>query len=299
MANRIPITLRLDSFEGPIDLLLFLIQSNQLDISKVSISKITDQYLSYILLMRELNFDTSSEFLVMAATLLHWKSKALLPKTNEADANANPDDADGFSQDDLVRQLIEHQRFLAAGESLAQLPQLGEDVFTRNNQKPPIERIWKTMDVTSLTLNYQDMLIRARKRNHVLKKETISLTDKIVEFGDKLQAGKLTDLRNLMPAIFSKPECVVTFLASLELARIRKLKLYQEEIYGSILVELLEKFDSTFLLNLENLQGVSGFMNAFDSKKPVQSQNIEHTVEHTIEHTEPRQELMPGQEMTQ
>jgi segregation and condensation protein A len=73
MASRIPITVRLESFEGPLDLLLYLIQSHELEIARISISKITDQYLAYVRLMQELNFDTASEFLVMAATLLHWK----------------------------------------------------------------------------------------------------------------------------------------------------------------------------------------------------------------------------------
>ena len=79
LSNRVPITVRLDTFEGPLDLLLYLIQSHELDISKVSITKITDQYLAYVRLMQELNFDAASEFLVMAATLLHWKSKAGVP----------------------------------------------------------------------------------------------------------------------------------------------------------------------------------------------------------------------------
>src|SRR5437016_12241554 len=88
MANRVPITVRLESFEGPLDLLLYLIQSNELDISKVSIGRITDQYLAYVRLIQELNFDTASEFLVMAATLLHWKSRALLPQEDKQDVQS-------------------------------------------------------------------------------------------------------------------------------------------------------------------------------------------------------------------
>src|SRR2546421_31911 len=86
MAYRVPITVRLESFEGPLDLLLYLIQSHELDITRVSIGRITDQYLAYVYLIQELNFDTASEFLVMAATLLHWKSKSLLPVEGDAAA---------------------------------------------------------------------------------------------------------------------------------------------------------------------------------------------------------------------
>src|SRR3954468_18404325 len=108
MAHRVPITVRLESFEGPLDLLLYLIQSHELDISKVSIGKITDQYLTYVLLMQELNFDAASEFLVMAATLLHWKSRALLPQEDKLGAQGENGNDGVLTQEELVRQLMEH-----------------------------------------------------------------------------------------------------------------------------------------------------------------------------------------------
>src|SRR3954464_5216343 len=120
MASRLPITVRLDSFEGPLDLLLYLIQSHEMDISKISISRITDQYLVYVRLMQELNFDAASEFLVMAATLLHWKSRSLLPQEQKGDGQSQNGDDAPFTQEDLIRQLLEHQRFLEAGENLGQ-----------------------------------------------------------------------------------------------------------------------------------------------------------------------------------
>src|ERR1700733_1122499 len=104
MAHRVPITVHLESFEGPLDLLLYLIQQHELDISKVSISKITNQYLTYVRLIQELNFDAASEFLVMAATLLHWKSRALLPQEPKLDAAGNLIEDGAFSQDDLIKQ---------------------------------------------------------------------------------------------------------------------------------------------------------------------------------------------------
>ncbi len=221
--------------------MLYLIQSHELDISKVSIGKITDQYLAYVRLMQELNFDTASEFLVMAATLLHWKSKALLPQEQKLDANGQALAEDGeLSQEDLIRQLLERERFRRAGEDLAQLPRLGEDVFTRPNKKPPVEKVWREMDVTQIALGYQDMLVRARKRTTVLKKETVSLADKIVDFADRLQIGKMTEFTKLMDAVPFRPEVVVTFLASLELSRLRKLKIHQNETYAPIYLELVE-----------------------------------------------------------
>jgi segregation and condensation protein A len=252
MSNRVPITVRLERFEGPLDLLLYLIQSHEFDISKISISKITDQYLAYVRLIQELNFDTASEFLVMAATLLQWKSKAILPQdeTAEGAAVTGPDE---FTQEDLIRQLLEHQRFLEAGENLAQCPRLGDDVFVRPNFKPPIERVWRDMDITSLAMGYQDMLVRQRKRTQILKKETVSLSDKIMEFGSKLSLGKPTDMRVLMSETPLKPEVVVTFLASLELSRLKKMRLHQDITYSPIFLELLENLKDF------NLELASGF----------------------------------------
>lgn len=248
MAQRVPITVRLESFEGPLDLLLYLIQSHELDITRISISKITDQYLAYVRLMQELNFDTASEFLVMAATLLHWKSKSLLPQEAKADGSGLNGEDEGPTQEELIRQLLEHQRFLEAGENLAQLPLLGADVFKRPNRRPPVERVWKEMNITDLALGYQEMLIRARKRTHVLKKETVSLADKILEFKDRLPLGKLTEMRALLSEMPDRPEVVVTFLASLELSRLRKMRMHQDQTYSPIYLELLEslaKFDAS------------------------------------------------------
>lgn len=243
MAHRVPITVRLDSFEGPLDLLLHLIQSHELDISKISISHITDHFLAYVRLMQELNFDTASEFLVMAATLLHWKSKALLPQEIDPNASLSAED-DELTQEELIRQLLEHKRFLAAGESLAQLPRLGEDVFTRPNERPPIERIWKEMDITSLATGYQDILVRARKRTQILKKETVSLSEKIAEFRGRLEIGKPTALTALLSLEAERPEIVVTFLASLELSRLKRMRLHQEGTYTPIYLELLESLEN-------------------------------------------------------
>lgn len=243
MHNRVPITVRLDSFEGPLDLLLYLIQSHELDISKISISKITDQYLAYVQLMQELNFDVASDFLVMASTLLHWKSRAILPKEEEeSDGDESADD--GPDPNDLIRQLLEHQLFLKIGDELGQMPRKGEDVFTRPNKRPPIERVWREMNVTDLATSYQDTVIREKKRTTILKKETVSLSDRMKQFGEELEIGKPTALSSIMSKEPDRPEVVVSFLASLELARLKKLRVHQEKTYDEIYIELLETLKS-------------------------------------------------------
>ena len=262
MSNRVPITVRLESFEGPLDLLLYLIQSHELDISRVSLTRITDQYLAYVKLMQELNFDIASEFLVMAATLIHWKSRALLPQ-EEKPGLADADLDGGLTQEDLIRQLQEHQRFLEAGGNIASLPWLGLDVFSRPNAKPPVEKIWRETEVTELALTYQDILKRSRSRTQILRKETVSLSQKMLEFGDRLQLGVSTALDQLMSIERDRPEVVVTFLASLELARLKKLKLYQEITYEQIYVELVETL-SGLDLQLANGFDTAGAIHAVD-----------------------------------
>lgn len=236
----VPITIKLDRFEGPLDLLLFLIQSHELDISKVSISKITDQYLQHIKLMQDLNFEVASEFLVMAASLIYWKSKAILPQEQKP-VETDFEDNGILSQEDLIRQLLELQRFRAAGETLAGQPLLGEDVFTRPNSKPPIEKVWRDMNITDLGLSFQDILMREKRRARILKKETVSIGEKILEFGQLLPLHTPTELRSLLRDKENRGEVVVTFLGALELSKLLKMRVHQLQTFDPIYLELLEK----------------------------------------------------------
>lgn len=240
--------IRLDRFEGPLDLLLYLIQANELDVSKIAIHKVTEQYLHSIKLMADLNFELAGEFLVMAATLIYWKSKAVLPREDDGKTDAATDD-DIMTPEELVRQLLEHKRFLAAGDELAQIPRLWQDVFIRPNERPAVERVWRNMDVSDLSVSLQDALIRAKRSKRVLKKETVSIAEKILEFSDRLKVHEVTPMSDLWAMNPSRPEKVVTFLASLELARLKKLLVYQQEIYGPIYLELIESLRQ-FDLNL-------------------------------------------------
>jgi segregation and condensation protein A len=244
---------RSEQFEGPLDLLLYLIQSSELDINTVSISKITGQYLTMIKLMQEMDFDIASEFLVMAATLILWKSRALMPKEDEelkADDVAMP-----LSQEDLVRQLLDRQRYLEMAGHLSARPLLNDDIFTRPNKRPPIEKVWKEMNVTQIATTYQDLLIREQRRARVvMKKETVSIAEKIADFGRKLTPHQITEFDTLIGDKAVRGNWVVTFLASLELSRLKKLKIYQEEAFAPIYVELMEtmlQFDERLVSGFE------------------------------------------------
>ena len=233
-------TVRLDQFEGPLDLMLYLIQSQELDISTVSISKITDQYLKTIKIMHELDFDIASEFLVMAATLILWKSKALMPKEDEGETQAEVGEIP-LTQEELVRQLLDRQRYLEMAGHLAQRPLLDAEIFIRPTKRPPVEKVWKEMKISQLAMTYQDLLIREQRRARVvMKKETVSISEKISEFGRRLTPHQITSLESMVGDQKIRGEWVVAFLASLELSRLKKLKIHQENTFDPIYIELLE-----------------------------------------------------------
>lgn len=238
---RSSLTVRVPQFEGPLDLLLHLIQTHELEVSKLSVSRITQPYLDYVQHLQEEHFELATEFLVMAATLILWKSRALLPqeKVNAADAAEETP----LTPEDLVRQLMEHQKFLALGQQLGQRNRLGEDTFTRPNGRPPVEHVLQEMSLTGLSLNYQTLIAHARKRTQVLKKETVSMAAKIGHFIDRLRLQELISLRSLILSQ-TRDEEIVTFLASLELARLKKLRVYQQSVYGDIFLELVEQLST-------------------------------------------------------
>lgn len=238
--------IRIDQFEGPLDLMLFLIQKNELDISSISLHQITDQYVQYVNLMRELNFDVASDFLVMAATLIYIKSKKLLPGgDDEAPLTDGDDDGLPRSEADILRRLRELQSFQEASRRILELPRLNVDIFTRPNVPPPEKQtIWKEMDITQLSLAIQDVLKRARKRTKVIIRESISLPERIAALGRILKVGEMTEFSSVISSESTKGEIVVTFIALLELARLKKLKVFQNEAFGTIYLTLTEEIDS-------------------------------------------------------
>ena len=231
--------IRTDQFEGPLDLLLFLIQKNEMDVSAISLHKITDQYVQYITMMRELNFDVASEFLVMAATLIHLKSKRLLPGDDELTQSNDPDAPP--SEEELVRRLLEYKKFQEAGRKMAELPMFGRDIFPRPGVTPPEKQtVWKELDLTGLTLAFQDVLRRSRSRSRVIIREVTSIPERINEIAKILKVGELSEFASIMSPEPDRTEIIVTFIALLELARLKKLKLYQNETFGSIYLTLTE-----------------------------------------------------------
>jgi segregation and condensation protein A len=223
-------------FEGPLDLLLHLIKKNEVSISDIPIASITEQYLATVEVMQSLNLDVAGEFLVMAATLIHIKSRMLLPV-----ADADDDEEEGPDpRAELVRRLLEYQRFKDAADQLEQREMLTRDVFVRSAASA--EEIpapgFREVSVFELLTALKRVLDRLPKDAvHEVLLEKITVREKMALLLDHLRGGGKILFDSLFTQVKSRMEVVVTFLAMLELVKIRAIRIFQEEAAGPIQIE--------------------------------------------------------------
>ena len=226
-------TFRLEGFEGPLDLLLHLIQKNQLDIFNIPIALITEQYLEYLQLMKVLNLDMAGEYLLMASTLLHIKSRMLLPKSSEGEEEEEDPRAE------LVRRLLEYQRYKQAAGELEKRPMLDRDVFVRLipgefEEIPEEEKI--EVNLFELLEAFRKILERARSEAvHEVVLEALSVEDKIQEILELLQReNRSTAFHRLFPEQASRRLIIVTLLAILELVKMKRIRIFQLSPFETI-----------------------------------------------------------------
>lgn len=231
---------KLPTFEGPLDLLLHLIHEHEIDIRDIPIAFITEKYVEYITLMQELNIDVASEYLVMAATLAHIKSKMLLPTPPEDQEDADAE-AEVDPRAELVRRLLEYQKYKDAAGQLGDRSLLGRDVFLRGVSAPSVDgpaplaqlSLFKLLDA------FQSVLDRAKTTvDHEIDLERFSITDRINELSDLLRHRTRARFDELFEGATSRGDLIVTFLALLEMTRLRLTRLYQDAPLEPILVEL-------------------------------------------------------------
>ena len=231
--------IKLAVFEGPLDLLLHLIRKHEVDIHDIPIALITAQYLATIDLMKELNLDVAGDFLLMAATLIHIKSKMLLPRPETA---AAVDGEEEDPRDALVRRLLEHQKFKAAGALLHEREQLRAAQWLR-----PDERIaaiagdgYETeveVDLFSLLSAFQAVVQRAKLRPTVfLPPEEISVEARIAQLLSRLSENDACGFEDLFADAQDRSGLIVTFLALLEMIRLKLVRVFQSGSFGPIRV---------------------------------------------------------------
>jgi segregation and condensation protein A len=226
-------TVKVDVFEGPLDLLLHLIKQNQIDIYDIPIALITEQYLEYIRILKALDLTIAGEFLVMAATLMYIKSRMLLPSPLEEDEEEEED-----PRAELVQRLVAYKTYKEAALHLSQQALLERDVFIRPVLEIEVEDGEIEADLFHLIDAWREVLKRQEVEDfHEVTLERMTLRERMRELYERLEGvQEAVPFSTLFAPFVSRVELIVTFLALLELIRLGMLRAYQREIFGPLWV---------------------------------------------------------------
>jgi segregation and condensation protein A len=244
---------KLEIFEGPMDLLLYLIRKNEVDIYDIPIALIVEQYTAYLDLMKSLNLDVAGDFIVMAATLSHIKSQMLLPREDEAEGEEAED-----PRAELVRRLLEYQRYKDAAQDLISRPVLGRDVFVR---EPGLDRMQEAAEVAGipdvtfaevgifeLMEAFREVMERADITNwHEIAMERVSIMDRINDILEVFREEESLSFDQLFTEVTSRVMIIATFLAILELIKLKVIKAHQDRPYGTIYMVRAVAIDDQWL----------------------------------------------------
>ena len=224
----------LEAFEGPLDLLLYLIKRQNLDVLEINVADITKQYMAYIEMMQAIELELVAEYLVMAAMLAEIKSRMLLPRQKVEDDEEDP-------RAELIRRLQEYERFKQAAEDIDELPRMGRDIFQASAREPDRshERPHPDVDIREIMVALADVLRRAEMfESHQIQFEVLSTRERMSEVLDKLREGKqFVPFVSLFKVSEGRIGVVVTFLAIMELIKETLVEIVQSESYGPIHVK--------------------------------------------------------------
>lgn len=232
----------INNFHGPLDLLLHLVRSTEMDIYEIDTSVIIEEYLNYIEKMQDLNIDVASEFLVMAATLVHLKSKMLIGSTEENESEETEFEIN--SEDELKTRILEYEKYKNMTEVFKELEEKRNDFFTK---EPVSLKEYSDMglkndgsvtieDLVQALLTYQDRLNEQKPIHTKITKKELSVEDRIVSIKDKLKINKKIDFLDLFEEV-TREYLIVTFLAILQMNKNDEINIYQEQNFGNIIVE--------------------------------------------------------------
>lgn len=235
--NHTSYQVNIEAFEGPLDLLLHLIKKNEVDIYNIPIATITRQYLDYIEMLKELNLDIAGDFLVMASTLVQIKSKMLLPPADDPEA-AEEEEQDPRAE--LVRRLLEYQKYKDAALTLGSRELLGREVFARKFDPPELAELKPEdepleVELFQLIEAFQRILAKVPVETfHDIGLENISVADRITEILSRLQERESIMFDELFSVTLTREHFIATFLAVLELCKLRMVKVVQANSFGTI-----------------------------------------------------------------
>ena len=227
------ITIRLEAFEGPLDLLLHLIKKEEIDIWNIPIARITEQYLDYLQIMRDLNINLAAEWLMMAATLIYIKSRMLVPQEPVVDAQ---EEGREDPRNELVYQLLEHQKFKNAAEMFYTREEVENAVWN----KPPLELLDDGGEVVAVTLfdllrAFHEVVQRFESQRVLeVTPEEVTIEQELAEIRKRFLVHDKLLFSSFFSEARSKKHLIVIFLALLELVRLREVWLYQKKTFGEI-----------------------------------------------------------------
>ncbi len=224
----------LEAFEGPLDLLLYLIRRQNLNILEIDVAEISRQYMGYIDLMKTIQLEVASDYMVMSAMLAEIKSRMLLPKRTEEDDEEDP-------RAELIRRLQDYERFKSAAEDLDELPRLGREnqmiSVVSPMEKPEVSYV--SVELNDLILALSEVISRAEMfDSHQIQFETLSTRERMTSILDKVSDGKFFKFDQLFSVQEGRLGVVVTFLAIMELIKERLIDVVQNETFGSIHVRI-------------------------------------------------------------
>lgn len=229
----------LETFEGPLDLLLYLIRRQNLDILEINVAEITQQYMVYVELMKAIRFELAAEYLLMAALLAEIKSRTLLPRQPRDDED---DEEDPRAQ--LILKLQEYERYKEAAEAIDELPRLGRDLFSTALEPPEMETSIPEPDVElkELLVVFAEVMHRADMfKTHQVMLEKLSTRERMAQVLERLQSEKFVPFIQLFTVEEGRLGVVVTFLALMELIKESLVEIVQNEAYGPIHVKAREQ----------------------------------------------------------
>ncbi|MBH32158.1 MAG: segregation/condensation protein A [Gammaproteobacteria bacterium] len=226
----------LESFEGPLDLLLYLIRKQNFDILELPVAKITEQYMQYIGLMEDLKLELAAEYLLMAATLAEIKSKMLLPVHSDLEEEEDP-------RQELIRRLREYEIFKEASINLDSIPRSSRDFYNINSVKyirTKKEEVPETVDLVQLATILNDIIIRNKILSaHEIKRDILSVREKMAFILDTVSSEDYTEFTSILKYEEGKHGLIVTFLAILELIKVGLIDCLQAEPFSKIYIKLM------------------------------------------------------------
>lgn len=230
-----PYLVNLDIYHGPLDLLLHLIKKNKIDIYNIPVAFITNEYLEHLEVMKALNLDIAGEFLVMASTLMYIKSRMLLPVVSNEE-----DEAEEDPREQLIHQLLEYQRFKEAAMEMESLNILGRDTFTRKR----VEEISNDDSADMSELSVFDLMTAFRDvikkfpgfKMGEISRETITIKDKMINILNILKGRDKVELTEIIGNLVDKSEVILTFLALLELVKMKVISVVQNLDFSPIII---------------------------------------------------------------